>query len=91
MASAILSVFYKEEFSIYDVRVCDMLEQKYATRNYHNIKNWTFERLWKGYEEYLQRIKELSGKTSYREADKYLWGKSFYEQLQIDLKSNFTR
>ncbi len=89
MASAILSVLCQDKFSIYDVRVCDMLEQKYNTKKYHKIKNWAFEKLWIGYEEYLQKILELSEKSSYREADKYLWGKSFYEQLQKDLCRNF--
>jgi len=89
MASAILSVLYQDEFSVYDIRVCDMLEQKHKTRKYHNIKNWVFEKLWAGYEEYLQKTLELSGKSSYREADKHLWGKSFYEQLEQDLSKNF--
>jgi len=89
MASAILSVLYKEEFSVYDIRVCDMLEQEYNTKKYHKIKNWTFDKLWEGYQEYLLKTLELSGKLSYREADKYLWGKSFYEQLVQDTKNNF--
>lgn len=91
MASAILSVLYQDEFSVYDIRVCDMLEQRYKTKKYHKIKNWTFEKLWTGYEEYLQKTLELSGKFSYREADKHLWGKSFYEQLEKDLSRNFQK
>ncbi len=88
-ASAILSVLYQDKFSVYDTRVCDMLEQKYNTKKYHNIKNWIFKNLWNGYEEYLQKTLELFGKSNYREADKYLWGKSFYEQLKKDLNTNF--
>ena len=91
MASAILSVLYQDEFSVYDIRVCDMLEQKYKKKKYHKIKNWTFEKLWIGYKEYLQKTIELSGKSSYREADKHLWGKSFYEQLEKDLSRNFQK
>jgi hypothetical protein len=89
MASAILSVLYKDNFSVYDIRVCDMLREEYKTRKYHNIKNWTFDRLWSGYEEYLEKVLELSGKSSYREADRYLWGKSFYKQLKKDLVAGF--
>ncbi|MCA9380915.1 hypothetical protein KC678_01485 [Candidatus Dojkabacteria bacterium] len=89
IASAILSVLYKDEFSVYDIRVCNMLEKKYKTKKYHRIKNWTFEKLWKGYEEYLQKTLELSGKSSFREADKYLWSKSFYEQLIKDMENKF--
>ncbi|GLB53447.1 hypothetical protein NBRC110019_24880 [Neptunitalea chrysea] len=67
----------------------NMLEQKYRKKKFHKIKNWTFEKLWTGYEEYLQKTLELSGKSSYREADKHLWGKSFYEQLEKNLRTNF--
>lgn len=89
MASAILSVLYQDEFSVYDIRVCDMLEKAYPTGNYHKISNWTFERLWLGYEDYLLKILDISGLDNFREADKYLWGKSFYEQLQDDLRREF--
>ena len=89
-ASTILSVLYQDDFSVYDFKVCDILEQKYNTKKFHKMRNWrNFERLWKGYEEYSQKILELSGKTCYREADKYLWGKAFYEQLGKDLSRNF--
>ena len=89
MASAILSVLYQDEFSIYDIRVCDVLKEKYNTDKYHKLKNWTFERLWVAYEDYLQKTLEVSGKSNYREADKYLWSKSFYEQLKNDIGRNF--
>ena len=89
MASAILSVLYQDEFSIYDIRVCDVLKEKYNTDKYHKLKNWTFERLWVAYEDYLQKTLLVSGKSSYREADKHLWGKSFHEQLKEDLSGNF--
>lgn len=89
MASAILSVLYQDEFSIYDVRVCDILEKEYHPRKFHKIKNWTFEKLWAGYEDYLEKTLEMSGKSNYRDADKYLWGMSFYEQLQKNIKNRF--
>lgn len=89
MASAILSVLYQDQFSVYDIRVCDMLEQEYGTTKYHKINNKIFKNLWPEYEEYLQKVLELSGLDDYRQADKYLWGKSFYEQLKGDLKRGF--
>lgn len=89
MASAILSVLYQEQFSVYDIRVCDMLQQKYETDKYHKIHNKIFKNLWSEYEEYLQKVLELSGFDDYRQADRYLWAKSFYEQLKGDLKRRF--
>ncbi len=47
MASAILTVLYPEEFTVYDVRVCNEVE------GYHSIHARKFEGLWKGYEEFL--------------------------------------
>ncbi len=91
ISSAILSVLYQNEFSIYDIRVCDMLKEQFHTDYYHKLKNWTFERLWVGYEDYLRKTLEVSGKTTYREADKYLWSKSFYTQLLVDLDNRFNK
>lgn len=88
MSSAILSVLYQDYFSVYDVRVCDMLKLEFKTDKFHKLKNWTFERLWPAYLEYLKKTIEITGKANYREADKYLWGKSFYEQLKHDLKNS---
>lgn len=91
ISSAILSVLYKGDFSVYDIRVCNILEEKYKTRKYHNIQNLIFDNLWLGYEDYLHKILEASGKTNYREADRYLWSKSFYSQLSIDLDNRFDK
>jgi len=89
MASAILSVLYPNDFYIYDFRVCDILKEEYKTDKYHRVKNWIFERLWNGYEEYLQKTLDVSRKDNYRSADKYLWGKSFSQQLEKDIKNRF--
>ena len=89
MASAILSVLYQDSFSIYDVRVCDVLKEKFNTDKYHKLKNWTFERLWVAYQDYLEKTLEVYGKPNYRDADKYLWSKSFYEQLADNINNRF--
>lgn len=90
-ASAILSVLYPDDFSVYDYRVCDILKECLKTDKYHKIKYWIFERLWDGYLDYLNQVKLISGKKNFRDADKYLWGKSFYTQLQKDIKNHFER
>lgn len=91
MASAILSVLYPNSFSIYDYRVCDELQKYLETTKYHRIKNCKFERLWDGYEDSLEKVILISGKKTYREADNFLWGKSFYDQLFNSIGNRFLK
>lgn len=80
IASAILSVLYPDQYSVYDYRVCEILQAEIGALEYIKIQSWTFDRLWKGYNEYLRDVLLCSGKSDYRSADKYLWGKSFFNQ-----------
>ena len=51
MASAILTVLYPTEFTVYDQRVCD------ALKSFHNLAGATnFEALWSGYQELLAQV-----------------------------------
>lgn len=84
MASAILSVLYPNDFSVYDVRVCEILQDDFA-----KIADWKFDRMWSRYKTYLEKVKEISKKSNYRDADKYLWAQSFHNQLISDLENNF--
>jgi hypothetical protein len=78
MSSAILSLLYPDNFTIYDVRVCD------------NITN--FEKLWLGYKDYIDSVKKYEPQNlSLRDKDRFLWGKSFFEQLNNDLKNKFQK
>ena len=87
MASAILSVLYPDNFTIYDVRVCDTL------KNFKGLDSATnFEKLWLRYKDYIDSVKNYEPKDlSLRDKDRLLWGKSFYEQLTTDLKNNFQK
>lgn len=91
ISSAILSVFYPNEFSVYDFRVCDSLINHEILSDYKYLNNLTnFRKIWLGYCEYIETIKRLTP-TEFNLIDKdhYLWGHSFYSQLQKDLESNF--
>lgn len=72
MASAILSVLYPSEFTVYDYRVRDQLSLKniYSTKKYF------------GY--FLPRVRVEATKygMTLREMDKELWGKSFFQDLE---------
>jgi len=87
VASAILTVLYPDEFTVYDERVCGTLG------NFHKLKNRSnFGALWAGYQEFKCKVEESSpSELSLRDKDRYLWGKSFYEQLAEDIKRGFRK
>jgi hypothetical protein len=85
MASAILTVLYPEEFTIYDVRVCEVL------KNFQDVQNKRpFDKLWNSYEEYIKSVKAAVGENlSLRDKDRWLWGNSFASQLKKDIENKF--
>ena len=83
-ASAILSVLYPCKFSVYDVRVCD------AIGSFHKLQNKTnFDNLWEEYQLFIEQIKKSSPDYNLRDKDRWLWGKSFHEQLKNDISNQF--
>ncbi|MDI4648075.1 hypothetical protein [Cohnella hashimotonis] len=85
MATAILTVLYPDDFTVYDIRVCNELN------GFHNLKNMvSFESIWSGFLSYKQQV-ELVAPTdiSLRDKDRYLWGRSFASQLENDIARNF--
>ena len=85
MASAILTVLYPDEFTVYDVRVCD------ALGDFHDLAEITrFERLWPRYEQFIEAVvaKAPAGLTL-RDKDRYLWGRAFWDQLRQDVDTGF--
>ena len=85
MASAILTVLYPQDFTIYDVRVCDSLD------DFTYLANTTVpSRRWEQYEAYCQAVNSaVSEQLSLRDKDRWLWGKSFFNQLQHDISTGF--
>lgn len=85
MSSAILSVFYPDDFSVYDIRVCETFPQ------FSNLVNTSnFENLWVGYSNYIQAVKTYNpAELNLVDKDHLIWGKSFYNQLQNNISSNF--
>lgn len=85
MASAILTVLYPEEFTIYDRRVREALgipRVNFPARN--------FELVWTRYQNYKAQVETStpSGLTL-RQRDLYLWGKSRADQLTKDIADGF--
>jgi len=84
MASAILSVLYPDDFTVYDVRVCDVLDD-FADAQYKK-----FAGLWPRYQQYIERVRrEVPDRATLRDKDRYLWGKSFDTQLKSDIRTGF--
>lgn len=87
MATAILTVLYPRDFTVYDVRVCESLKNHKALGNKTN-----FERLWDGYQSFLSDVKAAGpAELSLREKDRWLWGKSFITDLSRDIESGFAK
>jgi hypothetical protein len=74
MATAILTVLYPEEFTIYDYRV----RQQLGLEDIYSVKRY--------FDYFLPAVKKDAkiNNETLREADKRLWGKSFYKDL-LDL------
>jgi hypothetical protein len=85
MASAILTVLYPEQFTIYDVRVCETLQSFQDTQH-----KKPFDKLWESYEEYIKSVKmAVTEDITLRDKDRWLWGKSFASQLQKSIENKF--
>lgn len=87
MASAILTVLFPDDFTVYDRRICGILH------DFHNLSDVSnFDRLWLGYQDFKSKVeKEVPKQLKLRDKDRYLWGKSFYEQLKHNLDSGFIK
>jgi hypothetical protein len=85
MASAILTVLYPRDFTIYDVRVCEILGD-FSDAQYESH----YEALWQRYSAYVARVHQAVPQVSeLRDKDRYLWGQSFACQLQRDIENKF--
>jgi hypothetical protein len=85
MASAILAVLYPDEFTVYDYKVCDILQ------DFHRLKNLTkFDKLWSAYGSFCARVKaETPQILNLREKDRYLCGKYDAERLKENIEKCF--
>lgn len=87
MASALLTVLYPDEFTVYDYKMCELLQ------GFHHLKNLTkFEKLWSGYCEFCDKVKaEAPDVLSLRDKDRYLCGKYDAERLRGNIGKCFQK
>jgi hypothetical protein len=87
MASAVLTVLWPDDFTVYDYRVCDQLG---AFHNLYYVNN--FDRVWLEYCQFVERVRRMTPDSlSLRDKDRYLFGQSAAHQLERDIESCFTR
>ncbi|ETB64116.1 TPA: hypothetical protein DIC38_00640 [Candidatus Nomurabacteria bacterium] len=78
MATAILTVLYPEDFTVYDYRVRGQLK----IENIYSVDKY--------FSKFLPKVKKYADSLgeNLRNTDKELWGKSFYEDLQKLIKND---
>lgn len=85
MASAILSVLWPLDFTVYDVRVCEQLGRFAKLGSLSK-----FEAIWEGYSDYRDSVRlAVPGDLSLREKDRHLWATSMVKQLERDIAAGF--
>lgn len=85
ISSAILTVFYPDIFTVYDIRVTEIIND---FKNLNNLKR--FEKIWNKYIKFIEKVDSINiNNFILRDKDKYLWGKSFFNQLKNDINNNF--
>lgn len=86
-ASALLTVLYPDTFTVYDVRVCDEMKR------FHELRYRRFSTdLWNQYAAFKAAVIAATPCAStLREADRYLWGKSWIKDAETDLGEVFSQ
>jgi len=91
MASAILTVLWPEEFTVYDVRVCDQLARA-NMGEFSGLANIGAKRIWPRYCEYCEAVKRaVPEHRKLRDKDRFLWGRSSALQLEKDIAAGFPK
>lgn len=91
MASSILTVFYPEDFTVYDYRVVAQL-RKDNRGEFQQLGHQKFDRLWGGYLKYVSAVREsVPDPLSLRDKDRVLWARSFRADLEEAIRDRFAQ
>jgi hypothetical protein len=86
MASAVLTILFPEEFTVYDTRVCERLG------DYGWLANRSGDALLEGYRDFVAAVRSaVPAGLSLRDCDRWLWGESFAASLQRDIAYGFVQ
>lgn len=89
IASAILTVLYPKDFTVYDYHVLGEINK--GKKEEEKIKDFSYSKnMISEYFKFLNEVKKIakSKNLSLRDADRYLWGRSFYQDLKEFLRNN---
>jgi hypothetical protein len=92
MASAILSVLWPADFTVFDYRACEQLVLL-GEGDFSRLDNvGSTARLWPKYVQYCEAVKRAVPQyDSLRDKDRFLWGRSATRQLAADIANGFSR
>lgn len=80
-ASAILAVLYPETFTVYDIRVCEALDDFRTLGD----RKWSAG-TWHEYERFIDAVRtHTPSRLSLRDRDRWLWGKNKRERMTAEL------
>ena len=85
MATAILAILWPDDFTVYDVRVCEQLGA------FRELAHFTrFDRVWEGYLKYRAAVVAATpDQNTLRNKDRFLWAQSAAIQLEKDIACGF--
>lgn len=85
-ATAILSVFYPDDFTVYDYRACEQLTALGCAEPFDRLEHLSPNTVWPAYERFVRAVRQaVPSQNALRAKDRYLWGKSLYEEIQNDI------
>lgn len=85
MASALLTVLYPEDFTVYDLRTCNEI------KGFHTLSGRKgAEELWSGYLAFKAAVERATpAHLSLRDKDRFLWARSRHNDLVLAIKRRF--
>jgi hypothetical protein len=86
MATAVLTVLYPDDFTVYDVRVCEQLG------SFSTLGRQRASGIWPEYLKYRRAVLDANPMSlSLRDADRYLWARSAAAELEQRIRSGFAK
>lgn len=90
MATAILTVLYPEDFTVYDQRACESLGDSVPqtrVQDFRNLGTRDTAKIWEGYAEFLKAVRENTPQCfSLRDKDRWLWAKAVVKQIKSEIQ-----
>ena len=81
MASAVLTILYPDDFSVYDWRVRSQLKHPRISGRIFPDITYAPNRIRRYFDEYVKQVKDSEPKLLLRDCDRALWAKSWLESL----------